>query len=138
MKAQSLIVQFILFFAIGMLIFLVVGNLFKFHSEIIRADIINSSLKLTNSYISSVIITETVTCKQCDYVSINLKTGDDIGGYFSEIKLDNGLNVSTIEKTFYSSIHNIGKSVNITPGKTSSTKTITLTFDRTKNKLMIR
>jgi C4-type Zn-finger protein len=123
---------------IGMIIFLAVGNLFKTHSEITRDNIINSSLKLTNSFISSVIITETATCKECDYVSIDLKTGEDIGGYFTEIKLDDGLNVTASQQTFSSSIHNIKESVDITPGKTSSTKTITLTFDRTKNKLMIR
>jgi len=138
MKAQSLIVQFILFFLIGMIIFLAVGNLFKTHSEITRDNIINSSLKLTNSFISSVIITETATCKECDYVLVDLKTGEDIGGYFTEIELENGLNVSASQQTFYSSIHNIKESVDIIPGKTSSTKTITLTFDRTKNKLMIR
>ena len=138
MKSQSMIVQFILVFVIGMIIFLSVGNLFKIQSEITRDDIVSSSLKLTNSFISSLIITETATCKQCDYISIDLKMGEDIGGYFTEIELDNGVNVSTIEKSFSSSIHNINESLDITPGKASSTKTITLTFDRTKNKLMIK
>lgn len=138
MKAQSLIVQFILFFMIGFTIFLAIGNIFKLHSEITRNDIINSSLKLTNSFISSAVITATASCKKCDFVSINFKTGENIVGYFTEIKLENGLNVSTIEKSFFSSIHNINESVSIVPGKASSTKPITLTFDRTKNKLMIK
>ena len=133
-----MIIQFILVFIIGLIIFLVVGNLFKFHSEVTRDNIIDSSLKLTNSFISSVIITETATCKQCDYISVDLKTGEDIGGYFAEITLNDSLNVSIIGKNFSSSMHNMKESIGITPSKASSTKTITLTFDRTKKELMIK
>lgn len=138
MKAQYLIVQFVLFFIIGLTIFLAIGNIFKLHSEVVRDDIISSSLKLTNSFISSAVITATASCKQCDFVSINLRTMEKIADYFTEIKLKNGLNVSTIERSFFSSIHNINESIIIVPSQASSIKPITLTFDRTKNKLMIK
>jgi hypothetical protein len=138
MKAQSLITQFIIFFIIGLIIFLSVGNLFKFHTEVTREDIVNSSLKLTNSFISSAAITSMYTCKQCDTVSFNLQLEESVGGYFTEVKLNNVLNVSTISKYYSSSMHNINESVNIIPNNVSSTKPITLTFDRTKNNLMIK
>lgn len=138
MKAQFLITQFIIFFVIGLTIFLAIGNVFKLHSEITRDDIINSSLKLTNSFISSAIITATASCKQCDFVSINLETKEHIAGFFTIIKLKDGLNVSTITKSFSSNIHHMNESIDITPSNASSTKPITLTFDRTKNKLMIK
>jgi len=137
MKSQSLIVQFILFFVIGLAIFLSVGNIFKLHSEITRADIIDYSIKLTNSLISSAAIATIDSCKQCDFVAINLKAEENIAGYFAEIKLERGLNVSTVEKSFSSSIHNINETTDMY-GKVSSTKPITLTFDRTKNKLTIK
>src|SRR4030042_85979 len=137
MKSQVLITQFILFFVIGLTIFLAVGNVFKLHSEAARDDIINSSLKLTNSYISSAAISAISSCKDCDFVSITLKAEDNTAGYFTVITLEKGLNVSTIEKYFFTSVHNMNESVDMTSPSLSSTKPITLTFDRTKNKLMI-
>lgn len=137
MKSQVQITQFILFFVIGLTIFLAVGNVFKLHSEGARSDIINSSLKLENSFLSSAVISAISSCKDCDFVSFNIKTEESTAGYFTVISLENGLNVSTNEKSFFTSIHNMNESVNITASSASSTKPITLTFDRTKNKLMI-
>jgi hypothetical protein len=138
MKSQVQITQFILFFVIGLTIFLAIGNVFKLHSESVRSDIIDSSLKLENSFLSSVAINAISSCKDCDFVSYNIKTEESIAGYFTVISLENGLNVSTNEKSFFTSIHNMNESSGIVPSGASSTKPITLTFDRTKNKLMIK
>ncbi len=138
MKSQSLIVQFILFFVIGLGIFLSLGNLFKFHSETIRGDVIDYSVKLTNSFISSAIISTVDSCKQCDSISTNMQLEKTIAGFFTEVELKNGLNISAGGKTFPSSIHNLNETIGIQPSKASSAKVITLTFDRTNNKLMIR
>jgi hypothetical protein len=138
MKSQVLITQFIIFFVIGLTIFLAVGNIFRLHSNSGRSDIINSSIKLENSFISSAVITVVSSCKDCDIVSINLKTEESTAGYFTVISLENGLNISTIERSFSTSIHNMNESINIVASSASSTKPITLTFDRTKNNLMIK
>ena len=142
MKSQSLIVQFVLFFVIGLGIFLSLGNLFKFQSEIVRRDVINDSVKLTNSFVSSNIISAVDSCKQCDLVSANIKIEKTVAGFFTEIILENGLNTglntSIDGQSFSSSIHNLNETIGITSGEASSAKAITLMFDRTKNKLMIK
>jgi hypothetical protein len=123
---------------IGLIIFLSIGNIFKIHSESVRGDLVNYSLKLTNSLISSAAIASAVSCKQCDTVSVNFNTEESIAGYFAEIKLANGLNVSTTEKSSFSSIHKMNETITSMSGTAFSVKPITLTFERTKNKLMIK
>jgi len=137
MKSQSLIVQFVLFFVIGLGVFLSLGNLFKFQSEIVRRDVINNSVKLTNSFLSSNIISAVVSCKQCDLVSTNIKLEKTVAGFFTEIRLNKGLNTSIDGQSFSSSVHNLNESINSMSGEASSVKAITLMFNRTKNNLMI-
>jgi hypothetical protein len=139
MKSQSLIVQFILFFVIGLGVFLSLGNLFKFQSEIVRGDVINSSVELTNSFLSSNIISAVDSCKQCDSVSANIKLEKTVAGFFTEINLlKNGLNTSIDGQSFSSSIHNLNETISGMSGKVSSAKAITLMFNRTNNNLMIK
>jgi len=138
MKSQSLIVQFVLFFVIGLGIFLSLGNLFRFQSEIVRGDVINNSVKLTNSFLSSNIISAVDSCKQCDLVSTNIKLEKTVAGFFTEIRLNNNrLNTSIDGQSFSSSIHNLNETIGIS-GEASSAKAITLMFNRTKNNLMIK
>jgi hypothetical protein len=124
---------------IGLGIFLSLGNLFKFQSEIVRGDVINYSVKLTNSFVSSNIISAVDSCKQCDLVSANIKIEKTVAGFFTEIILKNGLNTSIDGQSFSSSIHNLNETIKGSiSGEASSAKAITLMFDRTKNKLMIK
>ncbi len=135
MKSQSLIVQFILFFLIGLTIFLAISQLFKFHSDIIKRDITSSSLKLSNSFISSAVITAVDSCKGCDVVKISTRIGKT-AGYYTIAELDDGLITSVASgESFSSSIHNLKETIDNLQGKVSSLKPLTLTFDRTNNKL---
>ena len=137
MKSQSVIVQFVLFFMIGLTLFLSLGNVFKYHSEIVRGDVIDSSLKLSDNFISLAIITAVDSCKQCDYISMKIKTEESIGGYFTEFSLSNdGLNISTREKYYSSTVNNLNENIDML-GSASSIKPITLTFNRTKNEIEI-
>jgi len=139
-KAQSLIVQFIIFFIAGFALFIGIGSFLKFQSDVFREDITDSSLELTNSYLSSLIVTSVDSCKQCDYAKFSQKLESRATDYFLEFKLgDEGLNVSAVpgEKFYLSSIHNLNESFDTIVGKASSIKPINLTFSRTKNELRI-
>jgi len=139
MKSQSVIVQFILFFVIGLGVFLSLGNLFKFQSEIVRKDVINNSVELTNSFLSSKIISVVDSCKQCDFVSLDIRLEKTVAGFFTEIDLSNkGLNTSIDGQSSISSIHNLNETISTMSGEASSVKAITLMFDRTNNNLMIK
>ena len=136
-KSQSLLIQFVLFFIIGFSLFLLIGNFFKYQSELFRTDIIDLSLKLTNSYFSSFAINSIDSCKQCDYVENSIKLEPTTAGYFFETTFSSeGLDVSTAptHNSFVSSVHNLNESHNMN-GKSSSAETITLTCSRTKNEL---
>jgi hypothetical protein len=103
-----------------------------------RNDIISSSLGLANSYLSSNIIAAVDSCKQCDYISLSAAMANLTAGYTIEINLtSSGLNTSIPYKYFNSPIHNLNSSIASISGKSSSAQTITLTFNRNKNKLEV-
>lgn len=138
-KAQSLIIQFILFFLIGFALFVVTGSFFKSQSDMFRSESTEYNIKLTNSYLSSFAVGLIDGCKNCDYASVLIKLENTTAGYFFEESLSkSGLNVSVPNtgKFFISSIHNLNSSTNFS-GKSSSAKPITLTFTRTKNELRV-
>lgn len=139
MKAQALIVQFIIFFLIGLSLFISIGNFFKYQLEIFRSDTSFLMKKLISSYVSSVVISS-LACKQCDFVNSSFKLQNTSLGYFIELSLSSqGLNVSSVpeNKHYISSIHNFNSSLSLS-GKSSSVKIITLTFDKNQNKLEVR
>lgn len=139
MKSVAFIVQFIIFFTIGLIFFLAAGNLFRFQSNILKRDILDISSELTSNYISAVAIASINTCKYCDNVSVKVNV-NPIVGYYPIFELDKGIVIS-IEpenKSVSSSIHNLNNSISFTTSKVSSVKPITLTYDRTKNNLVIK
>lgn len=138
MKGQSLIIQFILFFIIGLALFLTVGNFFKLQFDVARSDIINSNLRIVSSYVSSTIINLVDSCKQCEYANVMLSL-ENKTGYAVKVQLTNnprGLNVSTENKFYFSPIHNLNETFDMT-GESSSFKTLSLTLNRTKNELRV-
>jgi hypothetical protein len=140
MKGQSLIIQFVLFFIIGFTLYLTIGNFFRFQSDVFREDITRESLKLVNSYLSSNMIMAADSCKQCDYVNLTFKIENTTAGYFYNLDLSNSqVNVSVppyTNKNFITSGHNLNTSFSST-GKSISSKTLTLTLNRTKNEIGI-
>jgi hypothetical protein len=136
MKGQSLIIQFLIFFLIGLSLFFSLSSFFKYQSELFKNDIISSSLSLANSYISSSIIAAVDTCKQCDYVNLKINLANLTAGYVIEVNLSSGLNTSSQYKYFNSPVHNLNSSLSLT-GKSSSVQPITLTFIKNQNKLEV-
>ena len=140
-KAQSLIIQFIIFFVMGFTLFLTVGTFFKVQSDTFRNDVANYSIGLTGGYISSAAVSAVDTCKQCDYVRYYLKIENTTVGNFLEIGINSteGLTVRLVpgEKIFSSRIYNFNESFNMS-GLAASVKPINLTFSRTKNELEVK
>jgi len=139
-KAQSLVVQFVIFFMTGFSIFLAIGSFFKYQSDMLKENSLSFNVELTNSYLSSAAISLVDRCKQCDDSKVSLKFPSSTLGYNYGFKLDkNGLNVSVIseeEKHYASSLRNLNYSLTM-EGDTDSTRAISLTFEKTKNKLVV-
>jgi len=139
-KAQSLIIQFIVFFMMGFSLFIGVGTFFKIQSDMFRDDIVNSTLGLTNSYFSLAAVSAVDSCKQCDYVQYSLKIENSTAEYMLEVGLDSssGLNVKAVPRGKESSspFHNFNESFDIS-GSAPSIRPISLTLNRTKNELRV-
>ncbi|HKZ45496.1 MAG TPA: hypothetical protein VJ343_02215 [archaeon] len=139
-KAQSLIIQFVIFFMMGFVLFLGVGTFFKMQSDIFRDEIANSAVNLTGSYFSSAAVSAVDSCKQCDYVQYSLKIENFTADYVLEVKLDNldELSVRAIPGGGRSvfDLHNFNESLNLL-GSAPSVRPINLTFNRTKNELRV-
>jgi hypothetical protein len=136
MKGQWLVIQFVLFFLIGLTIFIAIGNLFKLRADIFREDVANSTRKLINSFVSSLVVSS-FTCKECEYSKISVKLENTTAEYFFDIYLNNsGINVVSQPggKNYLSSAHNLNSTLNFS-GHSTSVKTITLT--KTQNKLEV-
>jgi len=139
MKGQSLVIQFVLFFVIGFSLYLTVGNFFKYQSELFRNDITQESLRLTNSFLTSNMLAALDSCKQCDYVNLTFKIENTTAGYYYDMDFSNSqvnISVPSTGMNFITSGHNLNTSLSL-KGKTISSKTLTLTFDRTKNEIGI-
>ncbi len=139
MRAVSLIMQFVLFFTIGFGFFLLAGNLFRFQSGFIKQDIINASSELAINQISAVSFRAINSCKSCDSVTIKFDQ-KPIADYNPTFQLSNGviLRINPENKVVQSSMHNLYYSINYGASEVSSAKTIDLTYDRTKNNLVIK
>jgi hypothetical protein len=140
-KSQSLIIQFVLFFLIGFSLFLTIGNFFRAQSDSFRSGIVEKTLELTDSYLSSIAINSVDTCKQCDFVTTSVKVENTTAGYFlqADASTPTGIAVSTAPDygIFLSSLHNLNESLTLS-GEAYSTEAITLTFNRTKNELEVK
>jgi hypothetical protein len=137
-KAQTVIIQFILFFLIGFGVFIGVGTLFKMHSDIFKEDAAKASLKLTGSYLTSAGISS-LGCRECDIVETKLSIINSTAGYFTEVFLSSGgIKASTAppSKQFTSSMHNLNYSLQLS-GQAPSIRPINLTFNRNQNKLEV-
>ncbi|MDI6806370.1 MAG: hypothetical protein QMD14_00970 [Candidatus Aenigmarchaeota archaeon] len=138
-KSQALIIQFILFFLIGIAIFVAVGNLFRLQLDIFTSDVLTESLGLTNSYVGSIVIYSTIGCKQCDWINFTVTLPEKITHHYYKINFANkGINVSALDRPeyFFSSPHNLNYTINLS-GEVFSAQPIFLTFDGTNYKLEV-
>jgi hypothetical protein len=140
-KGQSYIMQFVLFFLIGIGLFVGIGNFFRTQYEIARRETADISIEMINGYFSSLIVASFRSCVQCGSVENNIKINDRTAGYFLEFVLnESGLAVETSppEKGHISSLNNLNYSFDYIGGSAPSIQTINLTYDRIQNKLEIK
>lgn len=138
-SGQSYIVQFILFFLIGIGLFVGIGNFYRIQYELIRENTADISIEMTNGYLSSLVVASVNSCLQCGVVENNVRIPDTTAGYFLEMLLnESGLVVATAppEKGHISSINNLNYSLAL-DGSAPSIQTINLTYNRNQNKLEI-
>ena len=139
MKAQSQIIQYILFFLIGLSMFGIVGNFYKSHAESLREKIASNSREMLSSYISAYAIQSFTNCKSCDSINVTIVVPNTTAGYYHEFYLlQTGLIVKSIpsEKTYTSTLHNLNQTLNFY-GFCSSTKPIILSLIKNQNKLLV-
>jgi len=140
-KGQSYIIQFVLFFLIGIGLFVGIGTFFRTQYDIVREETADISVEMINGYFSSLIVASFRSCVQCGSVENNIRIPDRTAGYFLEFELnESGLTVETAPpgKGYTSSINNLNYSFDTIEGSAPSIQTINLTYDRTQNKLEIK
>jgi len=139
-KGQTVVIQFVLFFVIGFLIFISIGTFFRYQSDLFRQMIISSSIKMTSSYVSSAAVALVDSCKGCDFVNISIRTQNTSAGYPIDI-LFLGSTFKTFAPTtselLFTTIHNLLIDTLTASGSSSSAMTIILTFDRSQNKIYL-
>jgi flagellar basal body-associated protein FliL len=139
-KGQYLIIQFVLFFLIGLSVFIAFGHIFKLKADTFREDVADSTRKLINSYISSLVINFFDNCKGCDLVNVSIRIENKTAEYVNELYLaSSGLNVITqpTGKNYLSTIHNLNSTLSLS-GSSASTKPIILTLTKNQNKLEVK
>jgi hypothetical protein len=138
-SGQTLIIQFLLFFLIGMSVFLSIGHFFKAQRDIFREDVARLSRMLTGSYVASLAIASVNTYKESDMINVSIRLVNRTAGYFTHLFLSSaGLRVSSEPGggTWQSSMHNLNASIELV-GNVSSARPIIFTYRRDKNELEV-
>jgi hypothetical protein len=138
-KSQVLIFQFILFFLLGLAIFIGVGSVFRLQLDILTTDVLTQSLGLTNSFLNSAIIYSVVGCKGCDKINISLSLPEKITHYYYKINFfDDGIRVSALDRPeyFFSTYHNLNYTIKFS-GEAFSIKPVILMFNGVNYKLEV-
>ena len=141
MKGQSQIIQYVLFFLIGLSIFGIVGNFYKSQADSLRETIDQYSREMLASYISGYAIHSFTNCKLCNNTNVSLRTPNKTASYYHEFYLlkENGLlEVKSVPsgKHLFSTIHNLNETLTFY-GFSSSIEPIVLSYIKNQNKLLV-
>ncbi len=139
-KGQSLVLQFVLFFMIGLGLFAIIGNFFKSYSDVLREDIASKARELLNSYFSSFSLVLVNSCKECSYFEVKIDIENTTADYYHQISLSSlGLNVISQPggKNFLTSMHNLNSTYSLS-GIATSTKTIIFRYIKNQNKIEVK
>ena len=103
-KAQSFIVEFILFFLISFSLFSVISFYFYTQNQYFKQKIGESTSQLINNLLSTEIMSS-FKCKGCDSLSMQENIPSKIGDYYYEVQLnDQGLNTNLLSEKPYSKL----------------------------------
>jgi len=137
MKGVSLVVQFLLFFLIGLGLFTSIGGIFRTQSDIIREDVSEANRKLIGSYISSIAISMASNCKECNYSSVSLELEQTKANYILVLNFSSkGLQIFSEPegRNTSASIHLLNNSLSLSRNA-SSYYPIILVLNGTSNQL---
>ena len=140
MKGQSIVIQFIVFFLIGLSLLISLSQFFNYQSDLFKERGSDSAAKLVNSYISSMAVQMYDSCKQCDFINSTTRISNTTVGHYFKISFKN--NHLIIQKfpggkSYTSSLHNLNETLTLVDSYSSSVQPITLTLNKTKNYLQV-
>ncbi len=139
MKGVSATFQFLLFFVIGLALFISISSVFRLQLDVFREDVADATRKIDSSFVSALTILER-GCISCDVTSLSFKFQKTTANYFYVVSGSaGGIKISTEPggKSVSSSVHNLADTLSMS-GSKSSTETITLTLTKTQNKLEVK
>lgn len=134
-KAQATVVQYVTFFLINFTIFLTISLLFKTRLDVSRRYVSKVGVDLINNYVTSYMITSSVSCKSCDYAVVEIDPPVMVGGsYYVMMGTVKNFMIEVPEMgiSSESSVLNLGETIDITGNKSSGEKLIKLFWNRTK------
>jgi len=114
MKAQTQVIQFILFFIISISIFSIVSSYLFFLSQSFQDRILSHTRELIASHTSNVLIYVYTGCKYCNYTNITYTLPHRVFDNFHEINGTNRLvyvRTTSLKKEISTSAHNLNASV---------------------------
>jgi hypothetical protein len=133
-KAQSFIVEFILFFMISFSLFAAISYYFYNQNIFYKEKVGRNTAELINDIVLTHII-KGVECKSCDQVIIAEEIPSKIGGIFYIVKLDKSVINTTLmkEKTSFVeiSIFNLNETLSFSGSSTSEDKRIVIKINNT-------
>ena len=131
-KGQSMIMEFVLFFMIGIGLFTVLGNFFRAQSDSLKDDLSKTSLELINSHFSSLVISSITGCDNCGSIEHNIKLSKTYANNVVKISLDDsGFVIETIPggQMIMSTINNLNEDIDvINSGEVYSYRDINITY----------
>ena len=136
MKGQTLMVQFALFFLIGLSLFTLIGNTFKLQTQVYQKEIAEYSRKNIASYINAIVAYEN-SCK-CDAIEYEVGLRTTAAGYVIRVILSDGLRIVSIpgDEVYFSRFFNLNTTYQL-EGDAFSTRPIKITINKTENKIRV-
>ena len=140
LKGQSQIIQFLMFFMIGLAIFLIIAGAFRDKLDFFAEDITGKNREVINNYFSALSVQALVTCKQCDNVNISTRLTNTTAGAITQVGFNN-TNLVTISKPgnkeYSSTTHGLLEDLTAATGVVLSSKPIVLSYTKNQNILRI-
>ncbi len=133
-KAQSFVIEFILFFMISFSLFATISYNFYQQNEYFKKKVGTETAELVNDLISTNIV-RGISCKACDEETISEDIPSRIGGFFYKVQLNNdGLNTSLyLGKASFKqmSLFNLNESFSLSGETTSENKRVRIKINNT-------
>ncbi len=139
-KGQSQIIQFILFFMIGLALFLTIGGVFRGRIDFFAEDIAEANRRMINTYFSALTIQSLVSCKECDNFNSTTRLVNTTAGSFTQVGL-NGTSLLTLSqpggKQYAGTAHSMLSQLTGAAGLALSAKPIILSYSKNQNILRV-